>query len=366
MKSSGPSAPSSSSSNEKSRLMDRHKAIQVIAKPTPISSLAVLRTLISFCSTNESLKILLGFVSLGVNSVTNLSFPSMIGTAIDQVNSDNYRQFMLTSASYFLVGSIASWIRVYCFGTATDSISSRLRQRLFESYLDKDMEYFDGASGGEMITLLEDDVNEAAETLTETMASGARSLNSAINGSFLLYATSPTLCAVSLSVVPLVGVGAMLLSKYTSTLAKRARALQSETTSFCLERLSNLSTVKLNSREKHEKSLYKRYMDLNSALSEQRCHARGAFMAFINIATNTSLVAVLGYGGKLLADGSITPGVLTRFAIQVRDAQANAVSRSMISIHPSTHTIHLFMYRFPSRAPSWVWGSPDSPPSTRT
>jgi len=247
----------------------------------------------------------------------------MIGTAIDQVNSDNYRQFMLTSASYFLVGSIASWIRVYCFGTATDSISSRLRQRLFESYLDKDMEYFDGASGGEMITLLEDDVNEAAETLTETMASGARSLNSAVNGSFLLYATSPTLCAVSLSVVPLVGVGAMLLSKYTSTLAKRARSLQSETTSFCLERLSNLSTVKLNSREKHEKSLYKRYMDLNSALSEQRCHARGAFMAFINIATNTSLVAVLGYGGKLLADGSITPGVLTRFAIQVRDAQVD-------------------------------------------
>jgi len=341
----------SSPSDEASKL-EPSKVSNAIAKPTANTSLAVLRTLMSFCSTNESLKILVGFVSLGVNSVTNLSFPSMIGTAIDQVTSDNYRQYILTSASYFLVGSIASWIRVYCFGTATESISSRLRQRLFESYLDKDMEYFDGASGGEMITLLEDDVYEAAETLTETMASGARSLNSAINGSFLLYSTSPTLCAVSLSVVPMVGVGAMLLSKYTSTLAKKARSLQSETTSFCLERLSNLSTVKLNSREEHEKSLYKRYMDLNSALSEQRCHARGAFMAFISIATNTSLVAVMGYGGKLVADGSITPGVLTKFAIQVRDVMDTNVPALYKFQVDDVYVMYASM-SIP-RLPSWV------------
>jgi hypothetical protein len=49
---------------------------------------------------------------------------------------------------------------------------------------------------------------------------GLRSLNSSVNGSFLLYYTSPRLCAVSLAIVPLVGVGAMTMSKFSRKLGK--------------------------------------------------------------------------------------------------------------------------------------------------
>jgi ABC-type bacteriocin/lantibiotic exporter with double-glycine peptidase domain len=91
-------------------------------------------------------------------------------------------------------------------------------------------------------------VDLAAETLTEKLSSGVRSLNSALNGSILLYLTSPRLCAVALSVVPLVGVGAMTLSKHSSLLAKKVRALQSEVLSYSLERVSNISTVKVGVR----------------------------------------------------------------------------------------------------------------------
>ncbi len=59
------------------------------------------------------------------------------------------------------------------------------------------------------------DVADSAEVFTERIAAGLRSLNSALNGSLLLYWTSPKLCMVSLSVVPIVGVGAMSLAKYS-------------------------------------------------------------------------------------------------------------------------------------------------------
>lgn len=59
------------------------------------------------------------------------------------------------------------------------------------------------------------DITDCSEVFTERTAAGLRSLNSAVNGSLLLYWTSPKLCMVSLSVVPIVGVGAMSLAKYS-------------------------------------------------------------------------------------------------------------------------------------------------------
>lgn len=43
--------------------------------------------------------------------------------------------------------------------------------------------------------LLDEDVSTAAELFTEKIAAGLRSLNSSLNGSILLYRTSPKLTA---------------------------------------------------------------------------------------------------------------------------------------------------------------------------
>lgn len=278
-----------------------------------------LKRLFTFCRP-EALRLTIGFTALGVNSVTNLSFPWLMGRSLDQINSDNFTEFIWRSAALLAAGSIASWIRVYCLGTATDSISARLRKELFESYLDKDMEYFDSAKSGELISLLDEDVTVASEVFTEKLAAGVRATNSAVNGSILLYATSPRLTCVALSVIPIVGVGAMTLSRFSSALTKQLRALQSDILSYSLERISNISTVKLNCREEYEKEKYADYMAKANKLSDSRFNARGGFMSFINLSSNVSLLAVLREGGKLLAEGSMTAGDLARFAVQVRRA----------------------------------------------
>ena len=272
--------------------------------------------LLGFCRP-EAGKLTVGFAALVVNSATNLSFPWLMGRSLDQITSDNYGNFIAGAGALLAAGSLASWIRVYCLGTATDSISARLRRELFESYLDKDMEYFDSTNSGELISLLEDDVNVASEVFTEKLAGGVRSINSALNGSILLYMTSPRLCCVALSVIPVVGVGAMTLSRYTSSLAKQLRSLQSDILSYSLERMANISTVKLNCREQYEKEKYATLMERSNALSSARFNARGSFMSFINLSTNLSLLAVLREGGRLLAQGTMTAGGLARFAVQV-------------------------------------------------
>lgn len=284
------------------------------------SRLGILKRLITFCRP-ESPRIALGFVALGINAATNLSFPYILGKAVDTASSNTEQSFLILgqTAGIFVVGSLASWIRIYCLGTATDMIASRLRKLLFESYIDMNVEFFDASSSsaGELISILEKDVDAAAVALTDKLAGGLRSLNSSINGSLLLYYTCPRLCAVALAIVPLVGVGAMTMSKFSRKLGNKLREYQGQLMNFVLERFASITTVRLNGREETEKESYSGRTDKCFALSRKSHFGQGAFMSFIGLSTNISLMAVLNVGGGLIATGELTAGSLTQFAMQV-------------------------------------------------
>ena len=205
---------------------------------------------------------------------------------------------------------------MYCLGTSTDIVTRALRRELYSSYLQKDMELLHQEKTGELLTILDKDVARASEAYTKDLANGLRSLNSSINGSILLFSMSPQLCAVSLSVVPVVGVGAMLMKKYARKIESKLRALEGDIMNYVLERLEGMSTVRLNGREDLERETFDDFNDECYSLSQNTHLSEGAFLSFVNIATNMSLVAVLSYGGLLLSRKEMTPGDLTRFAMQ--------------------------------------------------
>ena len=130
-----------------------------------------------------------------------------MGKAIDQPafvkgSKGKLRLYLIGAGTLFIVGSLASWIRVYCLGTAEDRISNRLRRLLFDSYMDKDVEFFEDTASGDLVATLSEDVNLASATITDVLPSGLRSWNSGVNGSIVLLYTSPTRTAVSLGIYP--------------------------------------------------------------------------------------------------------------------------------------------------------------------
>ena len=271
-----------------------------------------------FCSPDFP-RIAVGISALAVNAITNLSFPSLMGKVVDGLGHNEGsegRRFRIVTASMFVVGGVASWVRLYCMGTATASIKNRLNKALFYSCIDRDLVTYDKTTTGELITIFERDTTEAALAFTEKLSSAIRSLNSAINGSILLWAASPLLCGVSLSVVPIVGIGAMMMSKFAKKFDGALRSLESKMVSFVIERIYGISTVKLNQQEKAEKDYFDTMSESSLALSSSASFNQGAFTGFIGLTTNVSLGAVLMVGGRLLAQGELTTGSLTQFVMQ--------------------------------------------------
>jgi ATP-binding cassette subfamily B (MDR/TAP) protein 10 len=306
------------------KVVDQGSGRNVAVSTKKLSRYQLFRRLLSFISPDLP-RIAVGLLALTVNSITNLSFPWILGRALDNAATENLQEFLLNSAGFFLAGSVASWIRIYCLGTATENISNRLKSLLFKSILFQEMEYYETTPLGEVVSLLENDIQASSELFTEKIAGGLRSFNSAVNGSFILYNTSPYLCGVTLSVVPVVGIAAMTLSRYSRRLTNQLRELHSAIYSYSLERYQNISTVRLNNRESFEIEKFSQKLEESKDCSTKRHHTYGLFMSFVNLSTNCSLIAVLRVGGGMIARGELTVGQLTSFAIQVSFMHCSSV-----------------------------------------
>lgn len=227
-----------------------------------------------------------------------------------------YFHFLLRSGLIFAAGSLASYFRVICFGRAADNIASKLRRMLFTHYLHKDVSFFDETRTAELSVVLEKDTSLASDLFTDRLASALRSVNSSLFGSILLYRTSPQLSAVALSVVPLIGIGAMTLNKSSKRLTDALRTLESEERSFVTERLASISTVHVNMAEGREERNFEALESKVKGLAGRKHAAAGALLSYLGVMTNLSLLAVLAVGGRLIASSDLTAGDLSRFAIQ--------------------------------------------------
>ena len=277
------------------------------------------KRLFQFCKP-QHFRIFTGLCSLSLNSVTNLYFPWMMGQVLDDASTrsgiEGLWDFLGSSLLVIAAGSAASWIRVFCLQTSGRIIAGTLKQQLFESYIEKDIHYFDESGVGEIVTIMEKDVEKAAGAITDTLPAGVRSFNSAVNGSFLLFKTSPQLCGVALSMTPIFGVVAMLIKRNTKKITTNLRNLQEEVLNFVCEKFGNVSTIRLNHQEAREIEKYSTYTNDCNAMSTVGHLSDGAFMGFLNMSTNVSLLVILFAGGRMINKGQLSAGSLTRFAMQ--------------------------------------------------
>ncbi len=294
-------------------MVDVAKSVEVVDKPKP--KRGVLWKRLWKLASPELGHIALGLSALGVNAFTNMSYPTLLGRAVDHFSNENTADsnFIPYASGIIAAGTVASWVRVYCLGVSKDRLSSRLRQLLFNSLVSKDISYFDANKTGELLTVLEDDVDKAAEAVTDNVFAGLRSINSAFVGSIYLFYKNARLSIVTLCIVPVVGVSAMALRKFVSYVQEKSRLMKSDIKNYAIERFSCMSTVKLNSREYTEMEKFSEYNSECLELSSGGHMANGMFNAFLNVATNVSLGGVLLFGGRMLASGEMTSGDLTAF-----------------------------------------------------
>ncbi|GAA5876560.1 hypothetical protein JCM3774_003139 [Rhodotorula dairenensis] len=298
---------------------------------------------------------------LFVSSLVSLSIPLCIGRIIDIFSgqANNLPISIPTAAAllatFFALGAVASVARLILMRISGQRIIARLRQQAYTNVLRQDIGWHDlqGASTkaitadgtavrgaraaasssaagststsatvaqvkdtgvrstGDIISRLGSDAGIVGDSLTRDLSDGLRSLVTATVGIGAMFWISSKVTGVMLLIVPPISVAAVFYGRYLKKLSRETQKAVGEMVAVSEERLSAIKTIQaLNAVEPTETRRFAGKVDKVLDLAKKEAWASGLFFGGTGFAGNMTLIALLTYGGSLVARGELTVGNL--------------------------------------------------------
>lgn len=152
-------------------------------------------------------------------------------------------------------------------------------------------------------------------SLSQNLSDGLRSTVMVLAGTGMMMYTSPSLAAVGMGVVPCVAGMAVVYGRYLRNITREMMDKLAQVMKVGEERIGNIKTVKLFSKENYENRLFSKELQDLLAIGYRETKARAFFYGMTGLSGNVIIMSVLYYGGNLVSDGQMTIGALTSFIL---------------------------------------------------
>jgi ATP-binding cassette subfamily B (MDR/TAP) protein 10 len=265
----------------------------------------------------ESKTLMLAVATLGATTGISLVFPAAIGQILDVAIAPSTTMSHTTLSvgllSLFIVQSSLIVVRSALLTIAGERLSAGIRRDLFKVILQQEIGWFDSQRTGDIMNRLSSDSIILQKSLTSNLSNGLRSVFMVVGGVGMLFYLSPSLAALSLSLIPPVSLAGMTYGRYVQGQQKAVQKSLGETMDVAQELISSVRTVRQHARERDEAARFDTRVDDSYIRSRRIGIVAAGFDGAIHMAANVSMVAVLFYGGSQVADGSMSAGDLTAF-----------------------------------------------------
>ncbi len=201
------------------------------------------------------------------------------------------------------------------FSLAGERGVRRVRERLYGSLLAQEVAFFDGSRTGELVSRLGTDCAAIQSLVSSSISMAVRHAITALGALALLFVTSPRLTVVMLLVVPPVAVGAVAYGRRVRALARRYQDALADASHVAEESLSAIRTVRSFNAEPAEEARYEAAVADAYEAAKRRAIQGSVFMGGASAGGWVAMAAVLGYGGRLVAGGTMSAGALTAFLV---------------------------------------------------
>ena len=306
-----------SSSKKSGDVEDGHKSTTNSSAPANTQGLSRLLKM----SRSEWPLIGLAASTLVVTSSVTLLLPYASGEVIDYTISsggDGAASPLVLASGLFGLSTLAGggvYLRTLWLARAGNSIVARLKQRLYASILRQDSSFLDQQTTGDLLSRLTSDAQLLQGALTTQAVAGLRATVMSIGAGGMLVYTSPLLALISCATLPPVFI---LTRHFSRKLKKRQEEVQEklgEATSLAEQALNHTTTVKQSAAETFEAIRYRNGVADAHATTVSTAHMQAQLEATSHVAANAAILGVLGMGGSMVLENSITAGDLTGFVM---------------------------------------------------
>ncbi|MBC7641016.1 MAG: ATP-binding cassette domain-containing protein [Flavobacterium sp.] len=263
-------------------------------------------------------KFYLGLVFLLLTSVTALAFPKFMGMLVDCVNKKDgilANKIALGLMLVLICQSVFSFFRLSLFVNFTENTLANVRLALYTNLVKLPMSFFSQKRVGELNSRISNDISQIQDTLTTTIAEFLRQFILIIGSFIMLASINWKLTIMMVSVVPIVGVAAVIFGKFIRKYSKNVQDKVAESQVVVEETMQGISIVKAFANEWYEIERYKTRIKEVVKIGIKGGQFRGYFASFIIVCLFGTIVAVVWYGVTLAIAGEITVGQLFTFIL---------------------------------------------------
>ena len=260
-------------------------------------------------------------VSMFTGSLLSLAFPYLAGSIIDAaVHHSNSSMAGADRTALLLMGVLAlqaglSYFHSLSFATVGQRSLVDLRRDTYARLISLPMTFFAQRRVGELASRLSADLIQIEDTLVTILPQFLRQSTLLIGGIALIAVTSLKLTGVLLLSLPLVIAVAVVFGRKTRKIAREAQDRLADTATIVEETLQGIVNVKAFANEGYELNRYHEGLGKFLTSTLRGARLRAAFISFIIFALFGFIVLVLWSGARLLQQGEITFGDLTRFGL---------------------------------------------------
>jgi len=247
-----------------------------------------------------------------------------IGVAIDVIVSksdsfvaditgidDTWHQLLILAGLNFVVWLLESLTQYWgtlAWRNIAQSVQHDARMQAYSQIQDLEMEYFEDASTGGLLAILNDDVNQLERFLDTGADKIIQMLVNIVGVTIIFFWVSPLIAVVAFVPIPIILFGSFIYQKKLVPVYDSVREKVSNLSGSLANNISGISTIRAFNNEKTELSRIEAESNEYKLANEKAIKLSSAFTPLIRIAILTGFTSTLLLGGWMAIEETIKVG----------------------------------------------------------
>ena len=265
--------------------------------------------------------IALAFVAIVVSTGAGVAVPWLIKWVIDAKIGAGDAAGLDLALAIFATVAVVQMVSGYAHQRLMDYAGERvlyaLRIGLFDHLQRLSMAYFDRTPAGAVMSRVQNDVEQLRTTLP-IFVRAMIDLFLLVAIAAVMFAMSPTLAAISLSVVPVILGSLLVWQRFATGPFRRIRETLADLNAQLQETIAGIRVVQSLGTEKDAMRIFARAnrSHLESSLTAESFES--GLPPIVEVLYAAGLALVVYFGGSMALDGQIEVGVVVAFALYIQ------------------------------------------------
>jgi ATP-binding cassette subfamily B protein len=265
------------------------------------------------------LRTTLAAVTLVAYTIAALLPPYLAKIAVDDGIVAKDLHVLTLTVLAFVVAGIAAFVlsgaQTYLTGWVGERALADLRIRLFDHLQRLSLGFYERNRTGAIISRITNDVDALDQLVTDGVASLVQNTLVLVGTAVVLFLLDWRLALATLVVLPFMALATVWFRSRSNRAYRHVRERLGLVTATLAEDISGMRVVQSFTREPASQTTFRGVNERYRAANYQTVVLNGIYFPAVDVLSSVAVAIVLGFGGWLVVEGSLTIGTLLAFTL---------------------------------------------------